>query len=121
MNGVTEGARVTYREEAGTVVWVQPAGWMDEWSRVEAMGAWMDRLTDICTKDIEAQGERWGRWLSRSMTCDRDRLRAVVRLDARTKRRSAGVPAGTLRYAWAPVSRLRPVATLRPGDPEGGK
>jgi hypothetical protein len=110
---LTIGARVRIKsDEVGTVIWIQPDDWMDGWSRQDAMGGWMDRLSAICQADLNAldalDGEG-GRWLRPQMACDRDKPRVIVRLDKRTVRASGGFPPGSVRYAWVLPRSLRPV------------
>lgn len=105
--GVGDTVIIESSLERGVVVWVQPDGWMQAWDKREAMGGWLDRLSEVCQDDLRRIGEERGRWLSKNKVCDHDKLRAIIRLEQRTKRAGQGIPAGSVRYDWRRVSRLR--------------
>ena len=94
----------------GTVVWLQPDDWMEKWSQAEAAGMWQGRLEDVCRADLNAIGERYGRFRSsdgKVLRCDRDKLRAIVRMDERAAQVWKGYPKGHVVYRWVPVTSLK--------------
>ncbi|RTL23891.1 MAG: hypothetical protein EKK55_12405 [Rhodocyclaceae bacterium] len=106
------GDRVAYRlapHVTGVIVWIQPEDWMNQWTKAEAAGAWMDRLSDIAREDCRAIGEDSAnaRWTSKSKACDFDKVRVIVRRDERSKRASQGFPSGSLVYDWCLLRSLR--------------
>ncbi len=99
-------------DATGTVIWIQPDGWMDKWTREEVRGDWMLRLREACEADLRTIGVDDGVLAPPSyknlMSCDRDKPRVIVRLDKRTTKEWSGRPAGSVRYLWTLPRSLRP-------------
>ena len=105
------------KQERGTVVWIQPEGWMQTWSRADAAGGWLLKLSEVCLADLRELGVEKGRWLKRHKSCDHDKPRAIIRLEQRTTRRYQGIPPGSVRYDWRRVDKLQ----LATPQGEGGE